>query len=263
MVSAVQAIATNLGTPFPPVNDGSTQLQTPLIDNNLVYFNAPQRAHIPLLIGSNLKEAGLVQIIQQEQGQTLWSDSFATYATEALYICVSAAPFLQSPARNTLTKTNNSQVSERVAKAQVQLNNDLTTKPVWRYNYNGIFDDIVRFIDPPGVSPPLTNDKVGSYHTAEIPLVFGTYPGTNSTLAALSIYMQKVWGNFAKTPSAAPASGFYQQTATSNNPVATQMVNCLGCAGNPTGLSAIDEKTLDGDCPVNINNGYNSPAPDA
>lgn len=75
---------------------------------------------------------------------------------------------------------------------------DAGRQPVWRYRYDGAFDNLQIF--PHG----------GAYHSSDVPLVFGTYPLNNEvgnvtqTEIELSAYMQRIWAGFARDPFAGP-----------------------------------------------------------
>lgn len=64
----------------------------------------------------------------------------------------------------------------------------------WRYYFNASFPNSELF------------EGSGAYHSAEINLIFGTYPEKGATEAQieLSKAMQKIWADFAKDPSQGP-----------------------------------------------------------
>ena len=66
--------------------------------------------------------------------------------------------------------------------------------PTWRYFFNGTFSNTQAF------------PNLGTYHSSEISLVFGTYPRNSTTTQenALSMSMQGAWARFAKNPAGGP-----------------------------------------------------------
>ena len=66
--------------------------------------------------------------------------------------------------------------------------------PTWRYYFNATFSN----------TQPLPG--LGAFHASEIPLVFRTYPQTNTTTQqyALAQSLQSTWARFARNPLAGP-----------------------------------------------------------
>ncbi|KAM0806934.1 putative Carboxylesterase [Seiridium cardinale] len=66
--------------------------------------------------------------------------------------------------------------------------------PIWRYRYFGAFPNTILSDDPPS----------GAYHTAELPILFGTVTQTVHTNTDaendISSYMRGAWAAFAKDP---------------------------------------------------------------
>lgn len=120
--------------------------------------------------------------------------------------------------------------------------------PVWRYYYNATF---------PNISP--LSGELGVYHSSEISLVWGTYPGgpvfatpasaqgllpqnlpATAQQAALSQYMNAAWANFAKDPHAGPgwnALGTFNYTD----------LAVLGANGS-SGATLISRQEVDAQC---------------
>jgi carboxylesterase type B len=94
-------------------------------------------------------------------------------------------------------------------------------QPVWRYYYEGDFKNA-------RLTP-----HAGAYHTAEIPMIFGTYPRANATQTQkdLSTYMQSTWAGFVKDPYAGP--GWPQLGSTWNG----HELGVLGGEDAPSGES--------------------------
>lgn len=117
--------------------------------------------------------------------------------------------------------------------------------PVWRYMYNATFPNTDEGAS--GVYPAI--DGYGVYHSAEIPLVWGTYSSVNATAGEvqLSKVMQKAWADFAKDPYVdGPGWPRYTISINGSSPIAA-----LGSAnGNPVGWSIFNSGTLDKDCGI-------------
>lgn len=116
--------------------------------------------------------------------------------------------------------------------------------PTWRYFYDAEF---------PNWSP--LNGTLGIYHSSEIALAFGTYPGgpvnpvtsapsglipTNlaptAQEAALSSFMNAAWANFAKNPTAGPG---WNKLGTFGG----QDVGVLGASGS-SGVTVVTEDAI-------------------
>jgi carboxylesterase type B len=102
---------------------------------------------------------------------------------------------------------------------------------VWRYLYSAVFPNLSVF------------PNAGSFHTSEIPQVWGTYPleGVTSEQEQLSQYMQTTWANFAKNPAAGP--GWDRLGSTFSNTLAE-----VGGSKAPTGKSMISPSSVDYVC---------------
>ncbi|KAH9907519.1 Alpha/Beta hydrolase protein [Xylariomycetidae sp. FL2044] len=126
----------------------------------------------------------------------------------------------------------------RVAGATMELG-----LPVWRYVFNATFPDT----EDPGY---------GVYHSADVPLVFGTYDASTAGAdeVALSRAMQTAWADFAKDPfgkgpgwtraaAAAAAAG--------SGANGTYAVAALGSPGrNRTGAAVISSSLVDANCGI-------------
>lgn len=114
--------------------------------------------------------------------------------------------------------------------------------PVWRYYYNATFPNTDSATD---YAYPVVNGY-GAYHSAEIPLVWGTYSAINATAEeiALSKVMQKAWADFAKDPYGT-GPGWPRYDSNSSE----YQIAALGSPDlNPVGWSMIPNTTLDGNC---------------
>lgn len=137
----------------------------PTVDNTVVFSNYSQRtpASVPLLIGNNNYEAGLFRTEFALSGET-FPDAF----WDAFNI------------------------QEFTCPAGIRANASVAAKnPTWRYRYFGLFPDLA------------ISSEAGTYHAAEIPILFDTVPPTPApTTDEISIanYMRGAWATFAKNP---------------------------------------------------------------
>lgn len=118
--------------------------------------------------------------------------------------------------------------------------------PVWRYYFNATFPNTDITTDR---SYPVVNGY-GAYHSAEIPIVWGTYSTINATAdeIALSKVLQKAWADFAKDPYGnGPGWPRYDSGSASVNK--TYQVAALGSPNrNQVGWSMFPSDTVDKNC---------------
>ncbi|RDL32983.1 Uncharacterized protein BP5553_08422 [Venustampulla echinocandica] len=235
----INTLLTGSTLDFSPVNDGVTQVELPYIAKRA----AGAAAKVPLYIGTSAQEGtvlasvygvdianfnedqlvqflsiftggnkevvdqftALVHSIMQTDGLSLFYAATQVY-TELVYQC---------PAKL---------VSQAVAQSGV---------PVWRSYQNASFPNI----HLPGYT------ELGAYHTADLGLIWGTYPTENATLAEakLSKTIQASWAGFIKDPWGA-GPGWDRVDSNGNN------LACFGCDGG-TGVTLIDEPKADARCP--------------
>jgi carboxylesterase type B len=107
-------------------------------------------------------------------------------------------------------------------------------QPVWRYFYEGDFKNA-------RLTP-----HAGAYHTAEIPMVFGTYPRDKATQVQinLSADMQGIWSGFVKNPWA--GAGWPRIGSTKDG----VELGVLGGTPNPSGVSVQPLWEADAVCPI-------------
>ncbi|TQS35106.1 hypothetical protein Golomagni_04482 [Golovinomyces magnicellulatus] len=137
----------------------------PTVDDTVIFANYSERkpADIPMLLGSNDYEAGLFRVGFALKGLVL-SETFWTDFNYQEFTCP---------------------CSDR-ANASLRMKS-----PLWRYRYMGNFSNLA-------IAP-----YSGSYHAAEIPLLFNVLPETSpSTLfeSRTADYMRGAWSTFAKNP---------------------------------------------------------------
>lgn len=118
--------------------------------------------------------------------------------------------------------------------------------PIWRYYFNATYPNTDITTDR---SYPVVNGY-GAYHSAEIPIVWGTYSSVNATSdqIALSKVLQKAWADFAKDPYGhGPGWPSYESGLGSAN--GTYQVAALGSPNrNPVGWSMFPNTTVDKNC---------------
>jgi cholinesterase len=137
----------------------------PTVDDTVVFANYSQQtpAKVPMLIGNNNYESGLFRTEFALDG-IFFSDAFWDDFTLQEFTCPCGIR----------------------ANASVAANN-----PTWRYRYFGVFPDLA------------ISSEAGTWHAAEIPIIFDTVPATpGPTQAEISIanYMRGAWAAFAKDP---------------------------------------------------------------
>jgi cholinesterase len=143
----------------------------PNVDNKVVFGDYVERGKAgkfiqkPYLTGNNHFEAGLFVLIAEAAGLKISPKIWPTF-NAAVFTC----PIMNA--------------------ADARFANKV---PVWRYRYFGEWANTE------------LNGKAGAYHTAEIPMVFGTAASSTSGPDSpeeikVSQFMQKVWTQFAKDP---------------------------------------------------------------
>lgn len=136
----------------------------PTVDDTVVFANYTDRkaADVPMLIGNNDYEGGLWRTTFALQGLTFPTNFWHAFNLQA-FTCPTGI-------------RANASLAQGV--------------PTWRYRYFGVWDNLAFSTDS------------GTYHSAEIPMVFNTAPKTNTTEAqtAFGKYMRGAWTTFAKDP---------------------------------------------------------------
>ncbi|KAG6872310.1 hypothetical protein C0995_010961 [Termitomyces sp. Mi166 len=103
--------------------------------------------------------------------------------------------------------------------------------PSWRYQYEGIFPDIS------------TRSDLRAYHTAEIPLVFGTMTAPTDIEVALSKFIQSAWVTFARDPTQGLVSLGWPRYSPDTSTLAL-----IGNSKNQTGLILSSAEIIDLPC---------------
>lgn len=189
----LQAYITEEGLGFFEVTGDGTSVGKQAITSIL----SGKFADVPILIGTNAQEATVfVDLLNPDDtsiNQTLAANGFdigiSDATAKAMYPSLAdAGTTLISQVVTDLAFT----CSTQTLSSAIQLSG----RSIWRYRYEGDFPNLQLF------------PNAGAYHTSEIPSVWGTYPLDNQFGAvtqdqiALSKYMQGVWSDFAKNPSA-------------------------------------------------------------
>ena len=188
----IQSIIELNALSFSPVTDNVTQIELPV--------NRATHQTVPYMTGTNGQE-GRVFVIG-DTNLTAFIDSSFSESAE-LQQLVAEAYAIGTPGINSGYDAIAQIYTEAVFQcpaALVSNESALAGFPTWRYYYNASFPNINPTAALAALGLPTLN--LEAYHSAEIPLVFGTYPteGATAQQIALSKYMQAAWANFAKDP---------------------------------------------------------------
>jgi len=199
---------------FSVVADGVT-----FFDDSAARLAAGDFLKVPTLLGTNANEGDIFAVVEQllttNTTNNATTDALSAVLTQAVFDC----PAAQSAAGRVAVKV-----------------------PTFRYRYEAVFPDI----SPPGLG-------LRTYHSSEIPIVFGTYNSSALPVAAtpneikLSTFVQSAWVAFARNP----ASGL--RAAPFNWPLYNPNAATLGELGgsnNPTGVHFNFPATFDINCTI-------------
>ena len=234
---ALEQYITSAGISFYPVADDVTS--TDDVRPNIL---TKKFADVPVLLGTNSNEGSIflaalgldtadLDIAQVRQFLTAEFDNntLLVDAALALYSDLTSTPFdLGSAILTAAVFTCTTQSLSTFAAVAGY-------SDIWRYYYNASFPNLMLYPD------------LGAFHSSEIPQVWGTYDLVNPigpatpTQEGLSKYMQTLWANFAKNPTAGP--GWPALTAN----LATNKLGELGGL-NPTGETTILASSVDEPC---------------
>ncbi|KAL4861557.1 Carboxylesterase [Aspergillus spectabilis] len=181
---------------FGPVHDEATYADHPQKRRLASTAEQPLIARVPLMIGSNARDAWPLITGLNDTDQYLRA-TFPTFTEEQRQAIIhayriSAATGIRSPAEQIAVIT-----TEYGFQCPAKLIADGTAGvdvPAWRYFFNASFPNRQIF---PGS---------GAFHSSEIDLVFGTYKreGATEFQGEMSAVMQKAWADFAKSPGSGP-----------------------------------------------------------
>ena len=204
-----------------PVHDIKTAIQDnnltfgPVADGNVAWADAPRLnrlnskmanssyARVPLLIGSNANEAKPFAMGLNDTKQILNAIGLGLLAGSYLDSYAIGDPDIHN--QNDQISAIATDLVYHCTSALIANESSLVDIPTWRYFFNASFPTTEIF------------EGSGAYHTAEIGLVFGSYPKENATKLQheISQSIRKAWGNFAKDPTKgpgwdpAPTIGYY------------------------------------------------------
>lgn len=228
----------------------SELLTTPSNDNVTCYsYPFAERAkaniaHVPILTGTNAQEGTLFTTSETLEAMIERYPQLAPFEDELAAAYVVGSPGLPNQwyanaAIDTESKyiCPTSIITAQTASLGI---------PVWRYYFNATFPNTDTTTDR---SYPVVNGY-GAYHSAEIPIVWGTYSSANATAdeIALSKIMQKAWADFAKDPyGKGPGWPRYDSGPAGVN--GTYQVAALGSPNrNPADWSMFPNGTIDNNC---------------
>ncbi|CAO2647395.1 Nn.00g083170.m01.CDS01 [Neocucurbitaria sp. VM-36] len=174
----------------------------PIADNLTLVTNPAARrlsgniSHIPVLGGTNAQE-GRVFTIGQSNFTAYLQTTFGNTAAAALIPSIEAAYPIGSNGLSNGYDAISQFVTEIIFQCPAALWANATASigiPAWRYYFNASFSNTQSY------------PNLGVFHASEIPLVFRTYPATNTTTQqyALAQSIQSAWARFAKNPFAGP-----------------------------------------------------------
>ncbi|KAK5113471.1 hypothetical protein LTR85_010899 [Meristemomyces frigidus] len=235
-ISVIQNAINSSVLLFTPINDGVTQLATPLI----AYRDLGKASNLPYMIGSAGQEGTvftaqalslLVNYTQASAFLNATSAGASPFVTEILNEFIGVGDDVFLALSQVLTYYINQCPASIAALASVNAG-----VPTWRYYFNASF---------PNTQPPIVGlPNLYAYHTSDIPIIWGTYPAAGATTQEiqLSKFMQTAWANFAKNPTTTgPGWGKYNALGAN--------VACIGCQGS-SGQSPILAATIDGPCAI-------------
>ncbi|EQB57213.1 carboxylesterase [Colletotrichum gloeosporioides Cg-14] len=234
-VDAVASVISNGPFNFPPVADGDTNVP----NSPDATRSAGRVPKIPLMLGTNLKEADIFTMMRPPQpvnafvAATFPGDTALQQAVVSAYPVGAGTPFATEKDAITQIATDLDWTCSISHEARISAQAGV---PTWRYLFNS-----TSFPPTPGgiLSRPV--------HGSEISFVFGNLPpppATPDQAAALSKFMQTAWANFAKNPASGP--GVQTWTPHTGMPGAMDLANLGGVVGN--GVAMVDPRTVDSRC---------------
>lgn len=227
----------NTGVLFTAVNDNVTELSNPFqarVDGNI--------AKVPIMAGTNANEGTLWTTAETLDDLIVEFPQLAPFKDEMAASYVVGTPGL--PNQWYANAAIDTDVEYRCPLSIVAAQTASLGVPTWRYHFNATFPNT----DAPSDYEYPVVDGYGVYHSAEIPIVWGTYDTANATTieSQLSKAMQKAWADFAKDPygqgpgwpryDSAQNGSFLIAKLESSNP------------SHPNKWDMISSETLDGNC---------------
>ncbi|KAH0420891.1 carboxylesterase [Colletotrichum camelliae] len=238
-VDAVASVISNGPFNFPPVADGDTNVP----NSPDATRSAGRVPKIPLMLGTNLKEADIFTMMRPPQpvntfvAATFPGDTALQQAVVSAYPIGAGTPFATEKDAITQIATDLDWTCSISHEARISAQAGV---PTWRYLFNS-----TSFPPTPGARGILSRPVHGS----EISFVFGNLPpppATPDQAAALSKFMQTAWASFAKNPTNGP--GVQSWTQHTGMPGAMDLANLGGVVGN--GVAMVDPRTVDSRCNI-------------
>ncbi|OBT50747.1 hypothetical protein VE04_08419 [Pseudogymnoascus sp. 24MN13] len=240
---AIRNIVTSGDLDWTAVTDGVTQVELPYLANRA----AGNAAQVPVYIGTSAQEGTTLartynlDIPNFTEEQMMYLLSTMTGGDPALNgLFSSLVHSIMDTDGLSLFYAAAQSYTELVYQCPAKLVAQATAQsglPAWRYYHNISFPNIYLNDDPN------TYPKFGSFHTADLGLIWGTYPKENATLVeiGLSKTIQKAWAGFVKDPwGEGPGWDRVDENGAG--------LACFGCDGG-TGFTLIDEPHVDARCP--------------
>lgn len=193
--TTIKSIIEHEALTFAPFVDNVTESGN--VRNAIVSGTAAQ---VPILIGNNGND-GSVFALEFGSVENFINEEFVAAGAPQAYIdeILAQYPRSQYPTDLDIVGAIITDVTFQCPAAQIANLTAARGLPAYRYIYNASFANT----QPHGFF-------AGAWHSSEIPEVFLTYNRTDATAqqVALSHYMNTAWANFAKNPTANPASNW-------------------------------------------------------
>lgn len=236
----LQAFITEENLQFPPDEDNITHTNDAL--PNII---SGKFAQVPILIGTNRDEGRLytgsiavdnVDVLNRSSAVG-WIQDYVMvnistiidelYLTEA--ILSDAFLLISQIQTDLLFNCPTKALSEALVSAQQGAGQE---SHVWRYRYDAEFPNLEIF------------PRAGAFHSSEVPIIFGTYPGGNATneQRQLSAELQAIWAGMGRNPSAGPG-----WTEVFDGEQEKDLA-IIGAEANATGLCLTDRRENDAAC---------------
>lgn len=227
----------NTGVLFTAVNDNVTELSNPFqarIDGNI--------AKVPILAGTNANEGTLWTTAETLDDLVVEFPQLATFKDDLAASYVVGTPGL--PNQWYANAAIDTDVEYRCPLSIVAAQTANLSVPVWRYHFNATFPNTDASSD---YEYPVI-DGYGVYHSAELPIVWGTYASANATMSEiqLSKTMQKAWADFAKDPHGR-GPGWPRYDSAQNGSLLIAELESSD-SSQPAGWNMISSETLDRNC---------------
>lgn len=232
-------LANNTGVLFTASNDNVTCYSDPFTERA-----KGNVAKVPILTGTNAEEGTLWTNSETLDDEIERFPQLAPFKDDLAAAYVVGSPGLPNQwYANAAIDTDSEYVcpTSMIAAQTARLG-----IPVWRYLFNATFPNTDITTDR---LYPVVNGY-GAYHSAEIPIVWGTYSSTNATAdeVALSKVLQKAWADFAKDPYGNGA-GWPRYDSGPASVNGTYQVAALGSPNkNPVGWSMFPNIDVDKNC---------------